>query len=373
LALDVQELAPVTRFFMTKQPFTLSDALAQTVATTFFDHFRLIDPEIRISDSPVELSCDEAWNSGKRCSRCLVDEVIQNGKPAHRLKSAGEKVQLVVAYPVLIDGKTMILEGIKDLSATLVEQTETSTEASLPELLVGSHHVIKDSLTQVFTGHYLFKRFPLLAQKGIDTLQPLSIMYISLNNIIHINNTYGNQVGNYVLQQLAKVLVSACDHPDDFVVRYHGLRFILVLNQSSDKAAFQLSKRLNQKVSDTKVMVDNKRIHFSINVGTSTQTDTLMSADDMIRKAQLNVVINNQFIGETPIMDAEPVRFVSPILSTREKEVANLLLEGLPNLEIAKKLFVTEITVKKHISSIYNKLLVNSRAEFISKFRNNVF
>jgi DNA-binding NarL/FixJ family response regulator len=93
----------------------------------------------------------------------------------------------------------------------------------------------------------------------------------------------------------------------------------------------------------------------------------------MIRKAQLNVVINNQFIGETPIMDAEPVRFVSPILSTREKEVANLLLEGLPNLEIAKKLFVTEITVKKHISSIYNKLLVNSRAEFISKFRNNVF
>lgn len=358
---------------MTHETLILPNAVAQHIATSFFDHLRLVDPAMRVPDAPVELSCDEAWNMGKRCAKCVVDEAIKTQQPVHRLKSAGEKVILVAAFPVVIDGKPMIVEAIKDLSASLVEQPETSTEASLPELLSGSHHVIKDSLTQVFTGHYLFKRFPMLSVKAIDTVQPLTLMYISLNNIIHINNTYGNQVGNYVLQQLAKVLTSVCDHPDDFVVRYHGLRFIVILNQTSDRTAFQISKRLNQKVTDTKVMVDNKRIYFSINIGTSTQTDTPMSADEMIRKAQLNVVINNQHIGETPIMDAEPVRFVSPILSTREKEVANLLLEGLPNLEIAKKLFVTEITVKKHISSIYNKLLVNSRAEFISKFRNNVF
>ena len=358
---------------MSHETFPLPNVVAHEIATSFFDQFRLIDPATRVPDAPVELSCDEAWNLGKRCSRCIVDEAIKTQKPVHRLKSSGEKVVLVIAYPIVIDGKPMIVEGFKDLSSTLVEQTETSTEASLPELLSGSHHVIKDSLTQAYTGHFLFKRYPQLSAKALDAIQPLTLMYISLNNIIHINNTYGNQVGNYVLQQLAKVLMSVCDHPDDFVVRYHGLRFIVILNQVTDRTAFQISKRLNQKVSDTKVMVDNKRIHFSINVGTSTQTDTAYSADDMIRKAQLNVVINNQHIGETPIMDAEPVRFVSPILSTREKEVANLLLEGLPNLEIAKKLFVTEITVKKHISSIYNKLLVNSRAEFISKFRNNVF
>ncbi len=358
---------------MSQIPLSLFDALSAQVTAAFFDHFRLIDPQTRIPDSPIELSCDEAWNLGKKCASCLIDEVIQTGKPAHRLKSSGEKVMLVMALPVTVDGKAMVLEGMKDLSNTLVEQTETSTEALLPELLTGSHHVIKDSLTQAYTAHFLFKRFPLLSQKALETVQPLTLMYISLNNIAFINNTYGNQVGNYVLQQLAKVLMSACDHPDDFVVRYHGLRFIIVLNQASDKTAFQLSKRLNQKVNDTRVTVDNKRIHFSMNVGTCTQMETAMSADEMIRKAQLNVVINNQHIGETPILDAEPVKFVSPILSTREKEVANLLLEGLPNLEIAKKLFVTEITVKKHISSIYNKLLVNSRAEFISKFRNNVF
>jgi diguanylate cyclase (GGDEF)-like protein len=358
---------------MTPENFVLTHDVAHSIATAFFDRFRVIDPTEHITNPPVELSCDEAWNLGKRCAKCVVDEVLSTRKPVHRIKSVGDKVYLVMAYPIVIDGKTMIVEGFKDLTSTLVEQTETSTEASLLELLNGSHHVIKDSLTQVFTGHYLFKRYPLLSKKALDSVHPLTLMYISLNNIIHINNSYGNQVGNYVLQQLAKVLMSVCDHPDDFVVRYHGLRFILILNQVSDRTAFQISKRLNQKVSDTKVMVDNKRIHFSINIGTSTQTDIPMNADDMIRKAQLNVVINNQHIGETPIMDAEPVRFVSPILSTREKEVANLLLEGLPNLEIAKKLFVTEITVKKHISSIYNKLLVNSRAEFISKFRNNVF
>ncbi len=57
------------------------------------------------------------------------------------------------------------------------------------------------------------------------------------------------------------------------------------------------------------------------------------------------------------------------ILTDREKQVLDLLLEGKKRSEVAKRLFVSEETVKKQITSIYQKLEVSSRAELFAKFR----
>lgn len=54
-------------------------------------------------------------------------------------------------------------------------------------------------------------------------------------------------------------------------------------------------------------------------------------------------------------------------LTERERDVLNLLLEGQSNKEIAGKLFIAEITVKKNITSIYRKLGVSSRAAAVRK------
>jgi len=55
-----------------------------------------------------------------------------------------------------------------------------------------------------------------------------------------------------------------------------------------------------------------------------------------------------------------------PTLSNRERQVLAMLVLGLSNPEIAQKLFVTEATVKSHLSSCYRKLAVRSRSEAIA-------
>ncbi|MCL2443054.1 MAG: LuxR C-terminal-related transcriptional regulator [Treponema sp.] len=52
-------------------------------------------------------------------------------------------------------------------------------------------------------------------------------------------------------------------------------------------------------------------------------------------------------------------------LSDGEIEVAVLVMEGLKNEEIAKKLYRATITIKVHLVSIYRKLNVRNRAEFM--------
>jgi DNA-binding CsgD family transcriptional regulator len=54
-------------------------------------------------------------------------------------------------------------------------------------------------------------------------------------------------------------------------------------------------------------------------------------------------------------------------LSKREAEILLLMHDGLSNLQIADKLFLSENTVKKHISNIFQKLRVDRRTEAIKK------
>lgn len=49
--------------------------------------------------------------------------------------------------------------------------------------------------------------------------------------------------------------------------------------------------------------------------------------------------------------------------SVREKQVLQLVAAGLTNAEIAERLFLSESTIKSHLSSSFRKLGVSSRAE----------
>jgi DNA-binding NarL/FixJ family response regulator len=49
--------------------------------------------------------------------------------------------------------------------------------------------------------------------------------------------------------------------------------------------------------------------------------------------------------------------------SLREKQVLQLVAAGLTNAEIADRLFLSESTIKSHLSSSFRKLRVSSRAE----------
>jgi len=50
-------------------------------------------------------------------------------------------------------------------------------------------------------------------------------------------------------------------------------------------------------------------------------------------------------------------------LSQREVEVVQLVIQGYKNRDIAQKLFISEKTVKNHLSAIFHKLGVNDRLE----------
>ncbi|MFM2078499.1 MAG: hypothetical protein RJA49_2389 [Actinomycetota bacterium] len=65
------------------------------------------------------------------------------------------------------------------------------------------------------------------------------------------------------------------------------------------------------------------------------------------------------------ILSARPARQM-PELSAREREVVDHVVDGLRNREIAERMGITEKTVKTHLTHVYQRLGVDTRAEMIA-------
>jgi len=60
-------------------------------------------------------------------------------------------------------------------------------------------------------------------------------------------------------------------------------------------------------------------------------------------------------------------------MTHREYEVLSLIAEGFNNKEIAEELYISEKTVKNHVSNIFKKINVNDRTQAaIYAFKNNI-
>lgn len=60
------------------------------------------------------------------------------------------------------------------------------------------------------------------------------------------------------------------------------------------------------------------------------------------------------------------MRLPAASLSRRETEVLTLVAEGLSNVQISKRLFLSQATVKSHLAHVYTKLGVDSRTAAVA-------
>jgi DNA-binding NarL/FixJ family response regulator len=69
--------------------------------------------------------------------------------------------------------------------------------------------------------------------------------------------------------------------------------------------------------------------------------------------------------GVEPQKPALETQLLFPELTARERDILELIAQGLDNAEIASRLVVSQKTVRNHISHIFQKIRVRNRAQAI--------
>lgn len=68
-----------------------------------------------------------------------------------------------------------------------------------------------------------------------------------------------------------------------------------------------------------------------------------------------------------PVIEIDEQQIETLGLTEREMEVLQLISEGCSNVEIGEKLFVSESTIKTHVSNLFVKLDVKRRTQAVTR------
>lgn len=164
----------------------------------------------------------------------------------------------------------------------------------------------------------------------------LSIILADLDNFKAINDTYGHQVGDMVLRQVAQILRHSVREVDT-VVRYGGEEFVIIVPESSLSQAAELAERLREAVDKQPgpEELHGHRITASLGVASDedsrvTTTAELLSLCDQAmyaaKQAGRNAVVTSDELSgsvETSICDpgeVEDLRRQVVSLSVQAKE-----------------------------------------------------
>jgi diguanylate cyclase (GGDEF)-like protein len=120
---------------------------------------------------------------------------------------------------------------------------------------------------------------------------PLSVIMADLDHFKDVNDTYGHVVGDRVLYQAARQLVTAL-RPYDTVGRYGGEEFLMVLPGCDEARAAALAERLRWGMAAEPLDGDGQAVNVTLSLGvaawdaTMTSREVLQAADAALYQAK---------------------------------------------------------------------------------------
>jgi len=144
---------------------------------------------------------------------------------------------------------------------------------------------VTDALTGMYNRRYLESHFQRLSRRRQDREKPFSLMVLDVDRFKAVNDTWGHDVGDEVLQEIAKRIQSNL-RGFDTAVRYGGEEFVVLLPDTPVAAAVTAAERLCRRIAASPVPVSATPdgLPVTISVGVASATETL-DLDDLVKRA----------------------------------------------------------------------------------------
>ena len=148
--------------------------------------------------------------------------------------------------------------------------------------------VVTDELTELFNRRYLFGRFGEEFKRAVRHGHHLSCIVLDIDHFKNINDTYGHQTGDVVLQGISRILRDNC-RAADTVARYGGEEFIEVLPETNETGATAVAEKIRGLVEREEIIAEGgARIRVTVSVGVaSLSPEELRGLDSTGRSAQI--------------------------------------------------------------------------------------
>lgn len=207
------------------------------------------------------------WLLDQDCPiRCVIQSHVQS---LRRLTIAGR-----AGRPVSVDSHAIPVTAADGtaLGAVLLLH-DASPEASLEERCQTLYEkATKDPLTQVANRAEFDRVHEMFIRAHREHHVTCSLMICDLDHFKRVNDTYGHQAGDDVIQALASVLRSGCG-PGDLVARYGGEEFVALLVGTDRAGATHVAEDVRAAFASLAMRgADGDPIRCTVSAGIATIT-----------------------------------------------------------------------------------------------------
>lgn len=143
-----------------------------------------------------------------------------------------------------------------------------------------------DWLTNALSRPFLEERLGALCAQRQRSLAPVSLVMFDVDRFKNVNDSYGRQAGDEVLEMLVSG-IKAEIRASDFIGRYGGDEFLLVLDECEGNSALSLLDRLRTRFQSKPMMVGDTALKISFAAGiVSVNPGDPLVMKDLLRNAE---------------------------------------------------------------------------------------
>jgi diguanylate cyclase (GGDEF)-like protein len=110
---------------------------------------------------------------------------------------------------------------------------------------------ITDPLTGIYNRRYLMEQLPRELERCRRYAYPLSVLMSDVDHFKEINDALGHMAGDEVLQQFVVRAQKSIRTSSDWVSRYGGEEFLIVLPETAHEAAMHVAEKIRGQISST--------------------------------------------------------------------------------------------------------------------------
>ncbi|MEM9169572.1 MAG: PleD family two-component system response regulator [Pseudomonadota bacterium] len=161
-----------------------------------------------------------------------------------------------------------------------IDHLRSSLQASL-------EMAVTDQLTGLYNRRYLASHLSAMYERAQWTGRPLSVMVLDIDHFKSVNDTYGHDAGDRVIQEFSERIRSSI-RSVDLACRYGGEEFLVAMPDTDRRFSAMIAERLRQEVEAHEVTLDDGRdisVTVSIGIASSADPDAQNGAQNLIKRA----------------------------------------------------------------------------------------
>ena len=154
------------------------------------------------------------------------------------------------------------------------------------------------STTDPLTGAFNRRTFHEIAEREMSRArranQPLSIIMLDIDHLRRLNDDFGHETGDEVLQRFADI-VRTCLRKEDMLVRFAGEQFLVMLPEVSGPGAVVVAGRIRRSVADAPIEAAGHLLQVTVSLGVAARLDEgPESVDGLVARAESALALAKQ-------------------------------------------------------------------------------